>query len=246
MVAGIEHASGEILVTMDGDLQNDPRDIGSLIAQLEDGYDIAVGWRLKRRDRWLTRKLPSRLANWLIGRVTGIPIKDNGCSLKAFRGEVIKSVPLYSDMHRFIPAMASLTGARVAEVRVRHHARRFGVSKYGLLRTYKVLIDLFVVKTVISFAERPLWWFSVLAWPAIAISVFAFALAIYQFFFESAYSMVPVGMGLLFASAAAFAFFGGIMGEIIYKTGNLKLNKLALVTAKQPRAAGHDRRRLRS
>ncbi|MGB7755475.1 MAG: glycosyltransferase family 2 protein [Salinisphaera sp.] len=245
MVAGIEQARGQILVTMDGDLQNDPRDIKLLIDKLDEGYDIAVGWRYKRHDRWLTRKLPSKLANWLIGKVTGIPIKDNGCSLKAFRSDVIKSVPLYSDMHRFIPAMASITGARVAEVKVRHHARRFGVSKYGLLRIYKVLIDLFVVKTVVSFAEKPLRWFSVLALPAMLISVCAGAAAFYEALFDSRYSVTLTGLAMLFGSAAVFSFFSGIMGEMIYKTGSLKLNRLALVTAKHPMSRGYDRRRPR-
>ena len=141
MAAGIDFAAGDVIVTMDGDLQNEPRDIGKLIGHLDKGYDIAVGWRFNRQDKLFTRKIPSRIANWIIGKITGVPIKDNGCSLKAYRAEVIKSVPLYSDMHRFIPAMASLAGSRVAEVKVSHHARQFGESKYGLRRIYKVRID---------------------------------------------------------------------------------------------------------
>lgn len=233
MVAGIEHACGEILVTMDGDLQNDPDDIKSLIDKLNEGYDIVVGWRHQRHDKWLTRKLPSKFANWLIGKVTGIPIKDNGCSLKAYRSDVIKHVPLYSDMHRFIPAMASLTGARVAQVKVRHHPRRFGISKYGLWRIYRVLIDLIVVKTVVSFAERPLWWFSVLALPAMAISICATIVFVREVLFSLEGTVVMAGVALLFGSIAIFAVLGGIMGEMIYKTGNLKLDKLALITATQ-------------
>jgi len=246
MVAGIDQARGDYLVTMDGDLQNDPDDIKSLIDKLDEGYDIVVGWRHKREDRWLTRKLPSKIANWLIGKVTGIPIKDNGCSLKAYRRDVIQNVPLYSDMHRFIPAMASVTGARVAQIKVRHHARRFGVSKYGLLRIYKVLIDLFVVKTVASFAERPLLWFSALAWPSMAISFFALVICIRDAFSASGYSMIEAGVALLFGSVAIFAVLGGIMCEMIYRTGNLRLHELALITATQPRARGDDRRRIRS
>ncbi|GAB3678448.1 glycosyltransferase family 2 protein [Salinisphaera aquimarina] len=246
MVAGIDQARGNYLVTMDGDLQNDPDDIKSLIDRLDEGYDIVVGWRHKRDDRWLTRKVPSLIANWLIGKVTGIPIKDNGCSLKAYRRDVIQSVPLYSDMHRFIPAMASVTGARVTQMKVRHHARRFGVSKYGLLRIYKVLIDLFVVKTVASFAERPLVWFSALAWPSIAISFFATVICIRDAFFESGYSLVAAGVAFLFGSAAIFAILGGVMCEMIYRTGNLRLHELAMITATQPRAHGNDRRKLRS
>ena len=113
----------------------------------------------------MSRKIPSRIANWLIGKVTGVPIRDNGCSLKAFRAELIKSIPLYSEMHRFIPAMASIAGPRVAEIKVRHHARRYGQSKYGLSRIYKVLLDLMVIKTVATFASRPLRWFALLSLP---------------------------------------------------------------------------------
>jgi glycosyltransferase involved in cell wall biosynthesis len=148
MAAGIDQARGQILVTMDGDLQNDPSDIPAFIERINAGYDIVVGWRHERQDKLITRKVPSKIANWLIGKVTGVPIKDNGCSLKAYRAEVIKAVPLYSEMHRFIPAMASLTGARIAEIKVQHHPRRYGVSKYGLSRIYRVLLDLLTVKTL--------------------------------------------------------------------------------------------------
>lgn len=124
--AGIDLSRGRILVTMDADLQNDPADIPALVAKVEEGYDLVVGYRVRRQDRFVTRKLPSVIANWLIGRVTGLPIRDNGCSLKAFRACLIKTVPLYSDMHRFIPAVSSPAGVSVLQVPVRHHARRFG------------------------------------------------------------------------------------------------------------------------
>jgi glycosyltransferase involved in cell wall biosynthesis len=148
MAAGIDTACGRIVITMDGDLQNDPQDIPSFIEKIDEGYDIVVGWRFDRQDKLISRKIPSRIANWLIGKVTGVPIKDNGCSLKAFRADVIKQVPLYSEMHRFIPAMASIAGPRIAEIKVRHHARQFGQSKYGLSRVYKVLLDLLTIKTI--------------------------------------------------------------------------------------------------
>jgi glycosyltransferase involved in cell wall biosynthesis len=163
MMAAIDHARGSYLVTMDGDLQNDPLDIPMMLDKLRTGYDIVVGYRINRQDKFLTRKLPSKIANWLIGKVTGLPIRDNGCSLKVYRAEVIKRVPLYSDMHRFIPAMSTPMGARVAEVGVRHHARRFGVSKYGLSRIFKVLLDLITIKTLQIFSRRPLARFSRLA-----------------------------------------------------------------------------------
>ena len=158
MAAGIEYARGEILVTMDGDLQNDPADIEHFLTKMAEGNDIVVGWRHKRQDKLISRKIPSVIANRLISRVTGVSITDNGCSLKAFRASVIKKIPLYSEMHRFIPAMASIAGPRIAEIKVRHHARQFGASKYGLSRVYKVLLDLMVIKTVSSFTSRPLLW----------------------------------------------------------------------------------------
>ena len=154
MAAGIDLARGRIVVTMDGDLQNDPEDIPGFIDKVREGYDIVVGWRYNRQDKLISRKIPSRIANWLIGRVTGVPIKDNGCSLKAFRADIIKHVPLYSEMHRFIPAMASIAAPRIAEVKVRHHARKFGQSKYGLSRVYKVLLDLLTPDPMITLSLR--------------------------------------------------------------------------------------------
>src|SRR4029078_139168 len=174
MAAGIEHANGKVLVTMDGDLQNDPADIPLLLEQIDAGFDVRGGRRPHRQDKLITRKIPSRIANWLIGKVTGVPIKDNGCSLKAFRAALIKRIPLYSEMHRFIPAMASIAGPRVAQIRVRHHARRFGESKYGLSRIYKVLLDLMVIKTVARFASQPLRGFALLSLPLFALAFAAF------------------------------------------------------------------------
>ena len=144
MAAGIAQSSGDVIVTMDGDLQNDPADIGALLRKIDEGYDIVVGWRFDRQDKLVSRKIPSRIANKLIAKVTGVPIKDNGCSLKAYRASLIKKIPLYSEMHRFIPAMASIAGPKIAEIKVQHHARQFGQSKYGLSRIYKVLLDLMV------------------------------------------------------------------------------------------------------
>ena len=180
MAAGIEHARGKILVTMDGDLQNDPADIAHFLAKIDEGYDIVVGWRFNRQDKLMSRKIPSKIANWLIGKVTGVPIKDNGCSLKAYRAALIKEIPLYSEMHRFIPAMASIAGPRIAEIKVRHHARQFGQSKYGLSRVYKVLLDLMVIKTVASFTSRPLLWFTLLAMPLGAARLLAIGYSLWR------------------------------------------------------------------
>jgi len=154
MATGIRLARGRVIVTMDGDLQNDPRDIPRLLAKIDEGYDLVVGWRRDRKDHW-SRVLPSRIANRLIGLVTGVNIRDNGCSLKAYRADLIRRIPLYAEMHRFIPAMASLAAPRIAEIEVRHHPRRFGRSKYGFSRIYKVLFDLVAIRTILSFARRP-------------------------------------------------------------------------------------------
>jgi glycosyltransferase involved in cell wall biosynthesis len=231
MAAGIEFASGEVLVTMDGDLQNDPLDIPMFLATIEQGYDIVVGWRFKRQDKLISRKIPSRIANWLIGKVTKVPIKDNGCSLKAYRASVIKHIPLYSEMHRFIPAMASIAAPRIAEVKARHHARRFGKSKYGLSRVYKVLLDLLVIKTLASFAARPLLWFGLLALP---ILMFGTGLIGYELV-ESAVAGTPLslpvaGCGIIFIAAAFLLVFAGALGELIYNLGDMRDHEFARLT----------------
>ena len=154
--AGFAHAKGRIIATSDGDLQNDPRDLPMMVDRLDDGHDIVCGWRRKRRDPWLTRRVPSNLANWLISRTTGVRLHDYGCSLKVFRGEVVRSLRLYGEMHRFIPAIASEQGVRIAEVEVNHRPRRFGASKYGLSRTMRVVLDLFTVKFLLSYSTQPI------------------------------------------------------------------------------------------
>lgn len=154
--AGFAHARGRLIVTFDGDLQNDPHDIPALVETLEKGHDIVCGWRRSRKDPWLRRRVPSIFANWLISWTTGVRLHDYGCSLKVFRSEVIKPLRLYGEMHRFIPAIASEHGVRITEVVVNHRARRFGTSKYGLSRTLRVVLDLFTVKFLLSYSTRPL------------------------------------------------------------------------------------------
>ncbi len=223
MAAGIQQAEGRILVTMDGDLQNDPRDIGEFLAKIDEGYDIVVGWRFNRQDKLISRKIPSMIANWLIGRVTGVRIKDNGCSLKAYRASVIKAIPLYSEMHRFIPAMASIAGPRIAEIKVRHHARQFGQSKYGLSRVYKVLLDLMVIKTVASFTSRPLLWFSVLATPLALIGMLALTFSLWHWAAVTGTLPLPVaGTGLIFLLAALILMLSGVLGELVFKLGDVR------------------------
>ncbi|MBD1863739.1 MULTISPECIES: glycosyltransferase family 2 protein [Trichocoleus] len=156
MSAGFKHATGKVLITLDGDLQNDPADIPHLLARLDEGYDLVSGWRKARQDAALTRLLPSKIANWLIGNVTGVKLHDYGCSLKAYRAELVADMNLYGELHRFLPALAFIEGARITEIPVRHHARRFGQSKYGLGRTLRVLMDLFTIFFMKKFLTRPM------------------------------------------------------------------------------------------
>ena len=154
--AGFAYARGAVIVTADGDLQNDPRDIPAMVERLEEGYDIVCGWRKDRKDVFLTRRLPSIIANWLISKATGVKLHDYGCSLKVFRAEVVKPLRLYGEMHRFIPAIASERGVSIAEQVVHHRARQHGTSKYGLSRTIRVILDLVTVKFLLSYSTRPL------------------------------------------------------------------------------------------
>ena len=159
IAAGIDHATGEVVVLMDADLQNDPGDIPVMLEKINEGYDVVSGWRIKREDTYVTRTLPSNLANWLISAVTGVHLHDYGCTLKAYRREVLTGFHLYGEMHRFIPVYADSVGARIVEVKVHHHPRRFGKAKYGLERTIKVVLDLFTVKFLSSYANKPIYLF---------------------------------------------------------------------------------------
>jgi len=231
MAAGIEEARGEVIVTMDGDLQNDPADIANLLQKIDEGYDIVVGWRHDRKDKLVSRKIPSRIANRLIARVTGVPIQDNGCSLKAYRACLIKKIPLYSEMHRFIPAMASIAGPRIAQIKVRHHARQFGTSKYGLARVYKVLLDLMVIKTVASFTSRPMLWFSLLALPLFALASIALGWSLFSAAAHGGQWSIPVaGSGVIFLSSATILLCSGAMGELIYKLGDVREHDFSRLT----------------
>ncbi|MBD1844429.1 glycosyltransferase [Cyanobacteria bacterium FACHB-63] len=156
MAAGFGQAIGKVIVTLDGDLQNDPSDIPNLLVKLNEGYDLVSGWRKNRQDASLTRVLPSKIANWLIGRVTGVRLHDYGCSLKAYRSELVADMNLYGELHRFLPALAFIEGARIAEIPVKHHARQFGKSKYGLDRTFRVVMDLLTVSFMRKFLTRPM------------------------------------------------------------------------------------------
>jgi glycosyltransferase involved in cell wall biosynthesis len=156
MRAGIEMASGDVIVTIDGDLQNDPADIPMMVHKLQEGYDLVYGWRKHRQDAFINRKLPSKIANWIIAKVTGFPVRDLGCTLKVIRREIAEDLSMYGEMHRFIPILAHWQGARSAEVITRHHARKFGETKYGIWRTFRVILDLITVKYMIRYSVSPM------------------------------------------------------------------------------------------
>src|ERR687897_682237 len=217
MMAGFDHARGRVIVSLDGDLQNDPRDIPALLDKLGEGYDLVCGWRQRRQDKLLLRKVPSWLANRLIKRLTGVPITDNGCSLKAYRRDLLNRIALYAEQHRFIPALSASVGARIAEMPVRHHARRFGESKYGISRTVKVLIDLLTLKMITTFKSRPLVGFAIAAMPALGVAVVFAGLWLFSlthFGVDKASALVFPGAGLLSLGVALYLFMLGLVAEV--------------------------------
>ena len=217
--AGFERSDGEVVVSMDGDLQNDPRDIPTLVDRLADGFDIVAGYREERRDSLLTRQLPSRAANALVRWLTGVPVHDNGCTLRAYRREVLERLSLYSDHHRFlVPLAVATSGARVSEVPVRHRPRRAGRSKYGLSRTWKVLADLLTVKAIRSFRERPLTLFglaaAVLSVLGLGAGAAGLALRATTEVVTIRQSFVLPSIALLCLQVAAFLVMLGLVAEV--------------------------------
>ena len=233
MVAGFDNASGKIIITLDGDLQNDPSDIEKLLNKLNDGYDIVSGWRKDRKDRFI-RVLPSKVANKIISFTTGVQLNDYGCTLKAYRAECIKPLKAYGEMHRFLPALASMTGARVAELPVKHHPRKFGVSKYGLNRIFKVFSDIISISLIIGFSSTPLKGFVAIALPFLFLTV--------SFVMLSGIAVLldwTAGKSILFLIAAALngmAVFHlialGVLGELVVGTSDLSHTKMAESTKK--------------
>ncbi len=220
MSAGIEAARAGVIVPMDGDLQNDPADIAALVARLEAGYDVVSGWRRERKDREFGRKLPSRIANWLISRVSGVRLHDYGCSLKAYRRDVLEGVRLYGEMHRFIPIYASWQGARVTEMVVNHRARHAGRSKYGLSRTGKVLLDLLVVKFLAAFVSKPIYLFGGVGLVSLLLGAVAFGGAVaYKVAGEKDFVETPLPLlGVLFVVTGALCLLMGLLAELVIRT----------------------------
>ena len=220
IAAGIDYAHGEVIVLMDADLQNDPADIPMLLEYIQQGYDVVSGWRVNRQDKMISRRLPSQAANWLISRVTGVYLHDYGCTLKAYRREVITGFRLYGEMHRFIPVYARMVGARMIEVPVRHHARRFGKAKYGLGRTLKVILDLFTVKFLLDYAAKPIYLFGGTGLVLFSIS---FLILVYLLFMRIAFNEHMVRSPLLQMSVMFFimgfqSILMGLMAEMLART----------------------------
>jgi glycosyltransferase involved in cell wall biosynthesis len=220
IMAGIDYSSGDVLIPMDGDLQNDPQDIPKLLAKLQEGYQVCSGWREERKDHALKRNLPSRLANRLISTISGVHLHDYGCSLKAYRREVIKGVKLYGEMHRFIPIYASWQGARVTEIPVAHHPRIHGKSKYGLERTFKVILDLIVVKFLAQYAQKPIYVFGTFGLFSLFIAFIAAVAALYyKFFGHKSFIETPLPLIFVMASITGImCILMGLLAEIIMRT----------------------------
>jgi glycosyltransferase involved in cell wall biosynthesis len=219
MMAGIDHATGDIIIPMDGDLQNDPDDIGRMVEKLDEGFDVVSGWRKYRKDS-KSRNLTSRVANWIISRISGVRLHDYGCSLKAYRHEVIKGVRLYGEMHRFIPIYASWQGAKVTEIPVQHHARMHGASKYGMERIVKVVLDLIVVKFMADFANKPIYVFGGFGVLCILLSGMAGLTALYlKFVLGTSFILTPLPLltALTFITGV-MSILMGLLAEIIMRT----------------------------
>lgn len=220
--AGFDLADGEVIITMDGDLQNDPSDVPRLLEKLEEGYEVVSGWRKSRKDKLLLRKIPSRIANRIICKVTDVRLHDTGCALKAYRSEIIKQLNLYGELHRFLPALARIQGARIAEIEVKHHPRLYGKSKYNLTRTYKVIMDLMSLHLFIRYLRHPLHFFGTLS---AGFIVLATSLVIWMLLqvlrmgaSQEEFNNLLTVIFLLFATGFQMLFVG-LVGELIVKTG---------------------------
>lgn len=228
MMAGIDHACGEVIVTMDADMQNDPSDIPLLIDKLKEGYDVCSGWRKDRKDNFVLRTIPSRAANILIKCITKVKLHDYGCTLKAYRKDILSGVRLYGEMHRFIPIYAKWNGARVIEVPVIHHPRRFGASKYGLRRTVKVLLDLMVIQFMQAYFQKPIYVFGTFGFLSFILSGGTFlGMLYYKYFGGKTFIETPLPLlAVLFFLVGIIAIFMGFLAQVnmmtYYECQNLK------------------------
>ena len=219
LAAGIDNARFEVIITLDGDLQNDPADIPLFLEKINQGYDVVSGWRKQRKDHFFTRKLPSHMANLLISKVTGVRLKDYGCTLKAYRSEAIKGIHLFGDMHRFIPALISRKGVKIAEVEVRHHARKHGKTKYGLSRIVRVVLDLLTVKFMIGFISRPMQMFGPFGLFLVGGGFFyGLFLTAQRFFFQTDIKPLRPLVSVLMIVTGIQLITMGLLGEMIMRT----------------------------
>jgi glycosyltransferase involved in cell wall biosynthesis len=228
MSAGFQHAKGDVIITLDADLQNDPEDIPILLEKLKEGYHVVSGWRKDRKDPFLSRRLPSMIANWLISKITGVHLHDYGCTLKAYRAEVVKDLELFGDMHRFLPALTKREGAKIAEVVVKHHPRMFGKSKYGIGRTVRVLLDIMLVKFLNEYINKPLYMFGGVGFLLLALGLLSlFYLIFLKLFFEEPIGRRPLLiLSVLFILAGIQLISTGLLAELLiriyYRTKNAK------------------------
>jgi glycosyltransferase involved in cell wall biosynthesis len=218
LAAGIKAARHDVVVTLDADLQNDPADIPRLLAVLEEGYDCVSGWRRDRADRWLTRRLPSKIANALISFFTGVRLRDTGCTLKAYRRAVVAEVPLYGELHRFVPALVAWVGGRITEVAVRHHPRRHGRSKYGIRRTLKVLVDVMTVKFLSDYSTKPNYVFGGFGMACMAAGTAMLAVVAHRVFFLRQLEATPlIFVMVIFYLTGVQSIFVGLLAEILVR-----------------------------
>lgn len=242
LAAGLAHSTGADVVTIDGDRQNDPADIPALLAKRREGFDLVAGWRVHRRDPWLTRRLPSHVANWLIGLITGVRLHDYGCTLKLMRGDLARSLRLYGEMHRFIPALLDDLGARIAELPVAHRPRVAGVSKYGMSRTVRVILDLLTVKFLSSFSTRPIHIFGVVGLLSTTVGL----IIVGMLGFERLYLGVKIGdrplvlLGILLTIMGLQFITMGLLGELLVRTYHESQNKPVYRVEAVLRATGNN------
>ncbi len=220
MAAGLEHSRYEVVITLDGDLQNDPSEIPKMVKKLNEGYDLVAGWRKDRKDKLISRKIPSRLANWLISKITGVSLHDYGCSLKVMTRDIAHGIKLYGEMHRFIPALANQIGAKIYEMPVNHRARQFGESKYGISRTVRVVLDLLTVKFLLGFAKRPIHFFGVIGMLTGGIGFFALAMLVFDKFVMGAAignrPMLTLSVMMIIIGIQFLVF--GLLAEVLART----------------------------
>lgn len=237
MGAGFEASRGEVVVTLDGDLQNDPKDIPYLVEKLHEGYDVVSGWRKNRKDKFLIRKVPSKIANWLIRRSTRVDLHDTGCSLKAYRRELVDKIRLYGELHRFIPALGRIEGARITEVVVDHHERRFGESKYGISRTFRVIMDLTTLNLLLKYLSNPVHFFGALTILFNGAGVLALLFLLFEWLRSGVTpEVLNVQMSLVFLLITAGVNFllYGLIAHFVVRTGEKRGERLFEVIQYEP------------